>query len=223
MIILPAINPETIRIGTFAVRWYGMMYVFGFAAALFLGHRRATQKYSHIKPEQFQNLLIYILVGLIIGGRIGYTLFYNGSYYIQHPIEILAVWNGGMSFHGGLIGVCCAAMLFSYRHNMKFLDIGDFIAPLAPPGLFAGRIGNFINGELWGRPSDLPWAMVFNDPMSGGIARHPSRLYEAFLEIITYCPYAKRLFSMNIFYVSGSPIKLQHRIPFTLNQMKIFC
>jgi len=182
MIVFPDINPEIIRIGPIAVRWYGLMYVVGFATALILGHKRSLQRHSLINPEQFQNLLIYIFVGLIVGGRLGYTLFYNGSYYIHHLAEILAIWNGGMSFHGGLIGVCFAAMLFSYRLKLNFLDIGDFIAPLAPPGLFAGRIGNFINGELWGRSSTLPWAMMSNDQSAGGIARHPSQLYEAFLE-----------------------------------------
>jgi phosphatidylglycerol---prolipoprotein diacylglyceryl transferase len=182
MIVLPDINPEIIRIGPIAVRWYGMMYVFGFAAAIILGTRRSLQKRSPLTPEQFHNLIFYVLAGLIIGARLGYTLFYNGSYYFQHPVEILAVWTGGMSFHGGLIGVFCGVALFSYRNGLKLLDTGDFLVPLAPPGLFAGRVGNFINGELWGRPSDLPWAMVFNDPSAGGIARHPSQLYEASLE-----------------------------------------
>lgn len=179
---MPQINPEIISIGPVAVRWYGLMYVVGFATAMILGHRRSLQKRSPLKPELFHNLIFYAFVGLIIGARIGYTLFYNGNYYFQHPAEILAVWTGGMSFHGGVIGVFCAVALFSYRNGLNLPDTGDFLVPLAPPGLFAGRIGNFINGELWGRPSDLPWAMVFNDPASGGIARHPSQLYEAFLE-----------------------------------------
>jgi phosphatidylglycerol---prolipoprotein diacylglyceryl transferase len=182
MIVLPQINPEIIRIGPVAIRWYGLMYIFGFAAALILGNRRSLQQHSTIKPKQFQNLIFYSFVGMVIGGRLGYTLFYNRTYYFQHPAQILAVWTGGMSFHGGLIGVFCAIALFSYRHGLNLLDTGDFLVPLAPPGLFAGRIGNFINGELWGRPSDLPWAMVFNDPSAGGLTRHPSQLYEAFLE-----------------------------------------
>jgi len=182
MIVLPDINPEIMRIGPVAVRWYGLMYVVGFATAIILGNRRSLQQHSPLKQDQFQSLIFYSLVGLIIGARIGYTLFYNGNYYFQHPGEILAVWNGGMSFHGGLIGVFCAVALFSYRHGLNLLETGDFLVPLAPPGLFAGRIGNFINGELYGRPSDLPWAMVFNGPSTGGIARHPSQLYEAFLE-----------------------------------------
>jgi phosphatidylglycerol---prolipoprotein diacylglyceryl transferase len=182
MIVLPRINPEIIRIGPIAVRWYGLMYAVGFAAALILGNRRAAQRDSRLKPDQFYNLIFYTIMGLIIGGRLGYVIFYDASSYFHNPLEILAVWNGGMSFHGGLIGVICAVALFSYRYNLNLLDMGDFLAPLAPPGLFAGRIGNFINGELYGRPSNAPWAMVFSNPGAGGIARQPSQLYEAFLE-----------------------------------------
>jgi phosphatidylglycerol---prolipoprotein diacylglyceryl transferase len=182
MIVLPHINPEIVRIGPVAVRWYGLMYVFGFAVAIILGTRRSLQKRSPLTPEQFHNFIFYAIMGLIVGARLGYTLFYDFSNYFQHPIEIFAVWKGGMSFHGGLIGVFCAVALFSYRYSFHLLDLGDLIVPLVPPGLFAGRIGNFINGELWGRPSGLPWAMVFQDPASGGIARHPTQLYEAFLE-----------------------------------------
>jgi phosphatidylglycerol---prolipoprotein diacylglyceryl transferase len=182
MIVLPQINPEIIRIGPIAIRWYGLMYVAGFAAALFLGNKHAARRDSKLKPGHFNNLLFYVILGLMIGGRLGYVLFYDAGNYIHHPFEILAVWNGGMSFHGGLIGVICAIGLFSYRYKLNLLDVGDFLAPLAPPGLFAGRIGNFINGELYGRPSNAPWAMVFNNPDAGGIARHPSQLYEASLE-----------------------------------------
>jgi phosphatidylglycerol---prolipoprotein diacylglyceryl transferase len=182
MIVLPHINPEIIRIGPIAVRWYGLMYVAGFAIALILGNKRAAKKDSRLKPDNFSNLLFYVILGLMIGGRLGYVLFYDAGNYLSHPLEILAVWNGGMSFHGGLIGVICAVALFSYRYKFNLLDVADFLAPLAPPGLFAGRIGNFINGELYGRQSDMPWAMVFNSPEAGGIARHPSQLYEACLE-----------------------------------------
>lgn len=182
MIVLPRINPDIIRIGPIAIHWYGLMYVVGFAIALILGNRRSVQQDSRLKPDQFQTLMLYVIVGLIIGGRLGYTLFYNWSYYFHHPVEIIAIWNGGMSFHGGLIGIFCAVALYAYRSRTNILDTADFIAPLAPPGLFAGRIGNFINGELYGRPSTMPWAMVFNDPASGSIARHPSQLYEALLE-----------------------------------------
>jgi phosphatidylglycerol---prolipoprotein diacylglyceryl transferase len=182
MIVLPRINPEIIRIGPIAIRWYGLMYAVGFAIALILGNRRAAKRDSRLTQDQFYNLIFYTIVGLIIGGRLGYVIFYDASSYFRNPIEILAVWNGGMSFHGGLAGVICAVALFSYRYSLNLLDVGDFLTPLAPPGLFAGRIGNFINGELYGRPSNAPWAMVFNNPAAGGAARHPSQLYEAFLE-----------------------------------------
>jgi len=182
MIIIPEINPVALNIGPLAIRWYGLMYLVGFAAAFILGWRRALRKWSPIKSDQFQDVIFYALVGLIAGARIGYTLFYNGDNFLNHPLEIFAVWNGGMSFHGGLIGVLCAVLLFSWRRGLHPLDMGDFLVPLAPPGLFAGRIGNFINAELWGRPSDVPWAMVFPTYAAGGIPRHPSQLYEALLE-----------------------------------------
>lgn len=182
MIIVPEINPVAFSIGPIAIRWYGLMYVVGFAAAMILGLKRALRQWSPIRPEQFQDLFIYVLVGLIAGGRIGYTFFYNWGYFINHPLEIFAVWKGGMSFHGGLIGVLCVVLLFSWLQGLHPLDMGDFLVPLAPPGLFAGRIGNFINAELWGRPSDVPWAMVFPTYEAYGIPRHPSQLYEALLE-----------------------------------------
>jgi phosphatidylglycerol:prolipoprotein diacylglycerol transferase len=182
MIIIPEINPVALSIGPLAIRWYGLMYIVGFAVAMILGRRRALRQWSLLKPDQFQDVIFYALVGLIAGARIGYTFFYNWSYFINHPLEIFAVWRGGMSFHGGLIGVLCAVLLFSWQTGLHPLDTGDFLVPLAPPGLFAGRIGNFINAELWGRPSDVPWAMVFPTSEAGGIPRHPSQLYEALLE-----------------------------------------
>ncbi len=182
MIIIPEINPVALSIGPLAIRWYGLMYIVGFAAAMILGQRRALRQRSSINPDQFRDLIFYALVGLIAGARIGYVLFYSRGYSLDHPLEIFAIWNGGMSFHGGLIGVLCAVLLFSWRRGLHPLDLGDFLVPLAPPGLFAGRIGNFINAELWGRPSDVPWAMVFPTYEAGVIPRHPSQLYEALLE-----------------------------------------
>lgn len=182
MIVLPEIDPVAFSIGPLKVRWYGLMYVMGFAAALILGSKRAGEKHSPLTPAQFQNLLVYAMVGLVAGARLGYMLFYNSSSLLSNPLEILLVWHGGMSFHGGVLGIFVAGCVFARRHHLHILDLGDFVAPLAPPGLFAGRIGNFINGELWGRPSDLPWAVVFPGPASGVIPRHPSQLYEAFLE-----------------------------------------
>ena len=182
MIVLPEIDPVAFEIGPLAVRWYGLMYLIGFAVALVLGTRRARRKDSPVSPVQFQDLLAYALLGLVLGARLGYMLFYNISVLIHDPLEIFKVWHGGMSFHGGLLGIVLAGFVFARRNDIHFLDLGDFVAPLAPPGLFAGRMGNFINAELWGRPSDLPWAMVFPGPIAGAVPRHPSQLYEALLE-----------------------------------------
>ncbi|WP_027368301.1 prolipoprotein diacylglyceryl transferase [Desulfocurvibacter africanus] len=182
MIILPEFDPVALRIGPLTIRWYGLMYIAGFAAAWLLGNRRAKLPWAPLNQAQFSDLLTWILAGLLVGARLGYVLFYNAGWFLRHPLDILAFWQGGMSFHGGLIGVACAIFLFSWRHGLHPLAVGDFIVPLAPPGLLAGRIGNFLNAELWGRPSDMPWAMVFPDPAAGGIPRHPSQLYEALLE-----------------------------------------
>jgi len=182
MIVLPEIDPAAFEIGPLAVRWYGLMYVVGFAAAMVLGTRRARRKDSPIDPARFHDLLLYAIVGLIIGARLGYMLFYNSSALVGEPLEIFKVWHGGMSFHGALLGILAAGFIFAKRNDIHFLDLGDFAAPLTPPGLFAGRIGNFINAELWGRPGDVPWAMVFPGPGAGAVPRHPSQLYEALLE-----------------------------------------
>jgi len=182
MIVLPEIDPVAFEIGPLAVRWYGLMYVVGFAVALVLGTARTRRKDSPVSPAQFQDLLVYVLLGLVLGARLGYMLFYNISWLIHDPLEIFKVWHGGMSFHGGLLGIVLAGFVFARRNDIHFMDLGDFVAPLAPPGLFAGRMGNFINAELLGRPSDLPWAMVFPGPESGPFPRHPSQLYEALLE-----------------------------------------
>jgi len=182
MIVLPEIDPVAFSIGPLEVRWYGLMYLIGFTAAFILGTKRTSKKHSPLTPAQFQNLLVYAIVGLVAGARLGYVLFYNPSLLIQAPLSVFTVWRGGMSFHGGLLGIAVAGVIFARRHRFNIMDLGDFIAPLAPPGLLAGRIGNFINGELWGRPSNVPWAMVFPGPEAGTITRHPSQLYQAFLE-----------------------------------------
>lgn len=166
MIALPQINPEAFRIGPVAVRWYGLMYAVGFAAAMALGTRRASLTKLFPEPDRFQDMMFATMVGLVIGARLGYVLLYTNFGFLKNPWDIIAVWKGGMSFHGGLVGIVCALLIFSRRHGMHLLGIGDFIAPLAPPGLMAGRLGNFINTELWGRPSDLPWAV--NISGSGG-------------------------------------------------------
>jgi phosphatidylglycerol:prolipoprotein diacylglycerol transferase len=178
----PLIDPVAFRLGPFPVHWYGLMYVAGFAAAWALGRLRARGPASDWTPEQVDDLIFYAAVGVVLGGRLGYVLFYGLPQYLDAPLGMLQVWRGGMSFHGGLLGVLLAAWLFGRRRGKTFFQVTDFVAPLVPPGLFAGRIGNFINGELWGRPTDLPWGVVFPGEAAGGVPRHPSQLYEALLE-----------------------------------------
>ena len=176
----PDIDPIAISIGPLAIHWYGLMYLVAFAAGGLLGRYRARQIPGQWANNEIWDLVFYIAVGAVLGGRFGYALFYNAGYYLSHPLEILWVWTGGMSFHGGLIGVVLAVVLFAHRSQRRFFEVADFLAPLCAPGLLAGRIGNFINQELWGRVSDVPWAMVF--PAGGPLPRHPSQLYEAALE-----------------------------------------
>jgi len=179
MLSYPDIDPVAIAIGPITVHWYGIMYLIGFAAAWWLGTRRAQQANSGWQEHNIGDLIFYGALGVVLGGRIGYGLFYNFQSYIDSPLSILKVWEGGMSFHGGLIGVAIAMFLYGRRFKKTFFEITDFMIPLVPIGLGAGRIGNFINGELWGHVSDLPFAM---SPGPGMAARHPSQLYEALLE-----------------------------------------
>jgi len=180
MLNYPQIDPVLIQIGPLAIRWYGLMYLGGFIAAYCVIRRLAVRRNLSLPKDGVSDLLFYCVVGVIVGGRFGYTLFYNSGYYFQHPLEIFAVWQGGMSFHGGLIGVAAATVLFCRRAELPILLTGDVVATAAPIGLGLGRFGNFINGELWGRPTDLPWGMVF--PGAGSWPRHPSQLYEMLLE-----------------------------------------
>jgi len=186
MLTYPDIGEVALSLGPLQVRWYGLMYLVGFAAAWWLGRHRAARSGLGPGPrwtaQQVDDLITYCVVGLILGARVGYTLFYNFSGFADDPLEILRLWHGGMSFHGGALGVALALWLFSRRSGHGLAEVADFLVPLAPPGLLAGRLGNFINGELWGRPTDLPWAMVFPDPAAGNLPRHPSQLYEALLE-----------------------------------------
>ena len=180
MLIHPQFDPIAIAIGPLAVRWYGLMYLTGFIAFLWLGKRRAaTQPWHGMSAQDIDDLLFYGVLGVVLGGRLGQVLFYEPGYYLAHPLEILAVWKGGMAFHGGMLGVFVAMALFARKTGRTFFQVTDFIAPLVPLGLMAGRIGNFINGELWGRAADpgLPWAMVF--PHVDSLPRHPSPLYQA--------------------------------------------
>lgn len=180
MLIYPDIDPILVQLGPLNIHWYGVMYLIGFALAWWLGWQRAQRADSVVNPEQMNDLLFYGALGVVIGGRLGYIVFYHFSDYLSNPLEIFKIWQGGMSFHGGLIGVLVAMGLYGRHIGRGFFEITDFIAPLIPPGLAAGRIGNFINGELWGRPTDLPWGMVFFHVDT--LPRHPSQLYEFLLE-----------------------------------------
>jgi len=176
----PQIDPIIFSIGPLAVRWYGMMYLFGFVGSYFVMNHVARLRDYPVGKEQISDLLFYGVIGVVAGGRVGYTLFYNVGYYLQRPWEILYVWEGGMSFHGGLLGVCVVLLIYCRKRKISLWTITDLAAVAAPIGLGFGRIGNFINAELWGRPTDLPWGVVF--PGAGRQPRHPSQLYEAGLE-----------------------------------------
>lgn len=184
MLIHPQFDPVAFSLGPLSVRWYGLMYLLAFAQFFLLGRSRIRQRpRSGWTVEQLDDILFYGVLGVVLGGRLGQVLFYEPGYYFSNPLEILAVWKGGMSFHGGFLGVLAAMTLWSRKHGKAWLEVTDFIAPLIPLGLMAGRIGNFINGELWGRAADpsLPWAMVFLQA-GDAVPRHPSQLYHAGLE-----------------------------------------
>ncbi len=181
MLIHPDFDPVAFSLGPLHVRWYGLMYLLGFLAGWALGRHRVKQPNSGWTVEQMDDLVFYIALGVILGGRIGYVLFYGFGNFLRDPLTLFRVWEGGMSFHGGFLGVLLAMTLFARRHHKAFWRTMDFVAPLIPLGLFFGRIGNFINGELWGRVTDLPWGMVFRQT-GDGLPRHPSQLYEAALE-----------------------------------------
>jgi phosphatidylglycerol---prolipoprotein diacylglyceryl transferase len=180
MISYPNIDPVALDLGLVQIRWYGLTYLSGLAIAWWLLNIRSRAPDNRWNPDEVADLIFYGAVGIIIGGRLGSAIFYNLPYYLSNPVAILKIWQGGMSFHGGLIGVALAVAYFARKNNRRFFEVGDFLIPIVPVGLGLGRIGNFINGELWGGPSDLPWAMVF--PGAGNITRHPSQLYEAILE-----------------------------------------
>ncbi|MDQ2696533.1 MAG: prolipoprotein diacylglyceryl transferase [Pseudomonadota bacterium] len=182
MLVHPDFDPVAFHLGPLAVRWYGLMYLLGFAAGWALGRVRAARPGCGWTAAQIDDLVFYIALGVILGGRVGYVLFYAFADFLRNPLLLFMVWEGGMSFHGGLLGVLAAMVLYARKVGRGFFEVTDFIAPLVTPGLFFGRIGNFINGELWGRTTDLPWGMVFHTPGAGGLPRHPSQLYEALLE-----------------------------------------
>ena len=176
--IYPTIDPVALSLGPIQIHWYGLMYLLGFSGAWWLGRLRA-ERFGWTTVE-VEDLLFYGAIGVIVGGRLGYSLFYDLPALIDNPLNLFKVWQGGMSFHGGLLGVVIAFGFFARATGKSYFSISDFIVPMVPVGLFFGRIGNFINGELWGKVSDVPWAMIF--PNAGPLARHPSQLYEAMLE-----------------------------------------
>ncbi|MDW7772248.1 MAG: prolipoprotein diacylglyceryl transferase [Desulfobulbaceae bacterium] len=186
MLPYPDIDPVIISFGQLKVRWYGLMYVLGFLATYALVYYQLTKFRWHDLKEKFDNLNLYLILGVIIGGRLGYVLFYQPAYYFHRPLEIFATWQGGMSFHGGLLGVILAGYIFCRSNRLDFWKAADLYVVTVPIGLGLGRIGNFINGELYGRVTDVPWAMVF--PGGGPLPRHPSQIYEALLEgLLLFC------------------------------------
>jgi phosphatidylglycerol:prolipoprotein diacylglycerol transferase len=195
--LVPDFDPVALHLGPLAIRWYGLMYLVGFGAAWWLGRRRAARPGSVITPQQMDDLLFYAALGVIAGGRLGYILFYNADAWLEDPLRILRIWEGGMSFHGGFLGVLVAMWWYGRRIDRRFFDLTDFIAPLVPLGLLAGRVGNFINGELWGAPTRMPWGMQVSceaNPvlcfdklqlLPGTLLTpplHPSQLYQAAME-----------------------------------------
>ncbi|WP_421868663.1 prolipoprotein diacylglyceryl transferase [Motiliproteus sp.] len=183
MLTFPQIDPVALQLGPLKIHWYGLMYLGGFAAAWWLANRRAKRPDSGWTPAQVSDLIFYCALGVVLGGRFGYVLFYNLDRFLAEPLWLFAVWEGGMAFHGGLLGVMAAIWWFGRKYHKGFFQVGDFVAPLVPIGLGLGRLGNFIGGELWGRATDLPWGMVF--PRADELARHPSQLYQFALEGVT--------------------------------------
>ena len=185
VIPFPAINPVLVSLGPFAIRWYALAYIVGIIAGWFyarsiIAKDRLWGGPAPLKVIDYDDFIVWITLGIILGGRTGYVLFYNFPHFAAHPLEIVQLWNGGMSFHGGLTGCIIAIVAFALTRGIPMLPLADVTAAVAPIGLFLGRVANFINGELWGRPTDVPWAMIF--PNGGPIPRHPSQLYEATLE-----------------------------------------
>ena len=182
MIAIPDIDPVAIYLGPIKIYWYGVAYVVGIGLGWL--YIKSTNKFykKRLLPEEIDDLIFYTSFGAVIGGRIGYCLFYDLDSVILNPLLVFAIWKGGMSFHGGFLGAACSILILSKVYQKHFFELSDRIVSGLPIGLFLGRIANFINQELWGLPSDLPWAVIFSSPLSGGIPRHPSQLYEAFFE-----------------------------------------
>jgi phosphatidylglycerol:prolipoprotein diacylglycerol transferase len=216
MIQYPQIDPIALHLGPLAVRWYGLMYLLGISLGWWLLHRRCRDKDYGFSKEEVSDLIFYAALGVVIGGRLGYILFYDTALIWQAPLNILKVWQGGMSFHGGLLGVLIACWLFCRKYHKPFMAVMDFIAPVVPIGLAFGRLGNFINGELWGRVTNVPWGMIF--PTGGPFVRHPSQLYEFLLEGVA-------LFCLLWWYSSRKPPRMAVSALFLLGYgvARIFC
>lgn len=182
MIPFPDIDPVAFSLGPLAVHWYGIAYIVGIGLGWWVLQRRAASPASGWSRDDVADVVFFAAIGAVLGGRIGYALFYNFSDYLENPLSLFAVWRGGMAFHGGGLGFVLALAIFARLRDRRFLVVTDFVLPVVPIGLFFGRIANFVNQELWGAATSLPWGVVFSHPASGGLARHPSQLYEAVLE-----------------------------------------
>ncbi|MBF0473102.1 MAG: prolipoprotein diacylglyceryl transferase [Nitrospirae bacterium] len=180
MLTYPSIKPYIIKIGSLQIRWYGLMYLLGLASSYFLAQREVKRLQLKIDSDDIENLYFYIFLGMIIGARLGYILFYNLSFYLTNPLEVFETWHGGMSFHGGLVGGVTFGIYYCIKRHIDYIKLLDILIPTVPLTLAFGRVGNFINGELYGRPTEVPWAMVFPD--AGLMGRHPSQIYEFLLE-----------------------------------------
>jgi len=180
MLTFPSINPTIVKLGPFQVRWYGVMYILGFSASYLLVQYQIRKKGLDVARNILNDLYLWLIIGLIIGARLGYVVFYNLPFYISHPLRLFAIWEGGMSFHGGLMGAAFSGFIYLRKRGLDFWKFADLIVVTAPVGLGLGRLGNFINAELYGRVTTLPWGMIF--PSGGDLPRHPSQLYELFLE-----------------------------------------
>ena len=180
MLTYPSINPTIVTLGPLQIRWYGVMYILGFLASYLLVKYQIRKKRIDIEINALNDLFLFLIIGLIIGARLGYAIFYNLPLYVSHPLKLLSIWEGGMSFHGGLIGVIISGLIYARTRGVAFWQLADLVAITVPIGLGLGRLGNFINAELYGRVTTVPWGMVF--PSGGNLPRHPSQLYEFFLE-----------------------------------------